>query len=214
MKNKWTMPLTVLASVVGVLVVAALAAILVLASGSVSVGDDVKPGLIERTLAPWGRDRSVERHAPRLKNPYAGDPNAIAAGMDHYRENCLLCHGAPGVPLSEVSRGLNPPAPALGREENDVPDGELFWVTKHGIRFTAMPAFGYTHSDQEIWDIVAFLRHLPELTAQEKEILREGSGEEEAHHHREQELLQPSSETSMTRRVGRARDPHPHEARP
>ena len=214
MKNRWTIPLTVLASVVGVLVVAALASILVLASGSVSVGDDVKPGLIERTLAPWGRDRSVERHAPKLKNPYAGDPNAIAAGMEHYRENCMVCHGAPGVPLSEVSRGLNPPAPALGRAESDVPDGELFWVTKHGIRFTAMPAFGYTHTDQELWEIVAFVRHLPELTAQEKQFLREGASEEEAHHRRALELLQPSAEARVTRRAERARDPHLHEARP
>jgi mono/diheme cytochrome c family protein len=185
MKNRWTIPLTVLAAVVGTVVVVALVTILVLASGSVSVGDDIKPDLIERTLAPWGRDRSVERHAPREKNPYAGDPNAIATGLDHYRENCLVCHGAPGVPMTDVSKGLNPPAPSLGKEENDVPDGELFWVTKHGIRFTSMPAFGYTQSDEEIWDIVAFLRHLPELTAEEREFLRERGGEEQAQHRQE-----------------------------
>jgi mono/diheme cytochrome c family protein len=148
------------------------------------VGADVKPGLLERTLAPWSRDRSVQRRAPKEKNPYAGDPAAIAAGMDHYRENCLMCHGAPGVPITEIAKGLNPPAPSLGREESDTPDGELFWVTKHGIRFTSMPAFGLTHTDEEIWKIVAFLRHLPELTAEEKDFLREAT-EEDEHHHEE-----------------------------
>jgi mono/diheme cytochrome c family protein len=88
------------------------------------------------------------------------------------------------VAATEVAKGLNPPAPSLGSEEDDTPDGELFWVTKHGIRLTAMPAFGSTHTDEEIWKIVAFMRHLPELTAEEKDSLREAP-ETEGHHHGE-----------------------------
>lgn len=237
MKNRWTIPLTFLAAIVGAVVVLALAVILVLATGSVSVGDDIKPGLIERTLAPWGRDRSVQRHAPKEKNPYAGDADAIAAGLDQYRENCMVCHGAPGVPISELSKGLNPPAPSLGKEESDTPDGELFWVTKHGIRFTAMPAFGPTHSDEEIWEIVAFIRHLPELTAEEKGFLREAvSNEEEyhphayweaasdgeAHHpqayweaaHHHLEHSRQAHSPAGAGRAERAHDAHHHEARP
>jgi mono/diheme cytochrome c family protein len=180
MKSGWLILLTA----VGTIVVAVLVAIVVMGTGAITVGADVKPGLIARTLAPWARDRSVERHAAKAQNPFAGDAAAIAAGMDHYRENCLVCHGAPGVAATEVSKGLNPPAPSLGNEENDTPDGELFWVTKHGIRLTSMPAFGPTHTDEEIWKIVAFLRHLPELTAEEKDSLREAM-EKEEHHHEE-----------------------------
>jgi mono/diheme cytochrome c family protein len=102
--------------------------------------------------------------------------------MDHYRENCIMCHGAPGVAGAELSKGLNPPAPLLDKEENDTPDGELFWVVKHGIRMTPMPAFGPTYTDEEIWKIVAFIRHLPDLTARERDSLRSATGEE-AHHH-------------------------------
>lgn len=194
MKNRWTIPLTVLGTVVIALVVT----LFVLASGSLNVGADIKPGLIERMLAPWSKDRSVERHMPKMKDPYMGDPSAIAEGMDHYRENCLICHGAPGAPITEISQGLNPPAPSLGREESDTPDGELFWVTKHGIRYTSMPAFGLTHSDEEIWKIVAFLRHLPELTAEEKEFLREGlEGEEE---HREGHSIEAVHPPDVVRR--------------
>jgi mono/diheme cytochrome c family protein len=178
MKKKWM----ILLSFVAGILVSLLVPILVLATGAINIGADVKPGLIERTLGPWGRDRSVERRASKEDDPYAGDPAAIATGFDHYRENCVMCHGAPGVAGAELSKGLNPPAPSLDNEENDTGDGELFWVIKHGIRMTPMPAFGPTHTDEEIWKIVAFIRHLPDLTAQERDSLRAATGEE-AHHH-------------------------------
>jgi mono/diheme cytochrome c family protein len=180
MKTEWIVVWTA----IGTIMVVLLVALVVAATGSITVGADVKPGLIERALAPWACDRSVERHAPRVQNPYAGDPAAIAVGMDHYRENCLVCHGAPGIPATEIAKGLNPPSPSLGSEESDTPDGELFWITKHGIRLTAMPAFGPTHTDEEIWKIVAFVRHLPDLTPEEKSYLLEAT-EDEQHHHQE-----------------------------
>ena len=164
------------------ILVCLLVPILVLAMGAINMGADVKPGLMEKTLAPWAVDRSVAKRAPKEKNPYAGDLGAIATGLDHYRENCVICHGAPDVVGAELSKGINPPAPSLGKGGDDTPDGELFWVIKHGIRMTAMPAFGATHTDEEIWKLVAFIRHLPELTAPERASLRpeDGAG---AHHH-------------------------------
>jgi mono/diheme cytochrome c family protein len=156
--------------------------ILILATGAIDMGADAKSGLIERTLAPWGRDRSVAKRAPNEKNPFAGDSAAIATSLDHYRENCVMCHGAPGVASAELSKGINPPAPVLGKQESDMPDGELFWIIKHGIRMTAMPAFGPTHTDEEIWKLAAFIRHLPDLTAQERDSLGAATGET-AHHY-------------------------------
>src|SRR5208282_585710 len=151
------------------------------ATGSIDIGADVKPGLMERTLAPWVLDRSVDKRAPNEKNPYTGNPSAIATGLDHYRENCVMCHGAPGVAAGELSKGLNPRAPSLA-EQSDTSDGELFWIVKHGVRMTPMPAFGPTHTDDEIWKIVAFIRHLPDLSQQERAALREPASEEEHHH--------------------------------
>jgi mono/diheme cytochrome c family protein len=177
MKKKWIILLSFLAGIlfsVAVLLV-------VLALGVINVGADVKPGLIERTLAPWARDRSVASRAPQAKGPDDGQAVAIATGFDLYRENCVMCHGAPGVAGADLSKGLNPPAPSLGKEENNTPDGELFWVIKHGIRMTAMPAFGPTHTDEEIWKIVAFIRHLPDLTPQGRDALQAATGEK-AHH--------------------------------
>jgi len=178
MKKKWMILLSFVAGILVSLIVP----ILVMATGVVNMGADVKPGLIERTLAPWVRDRSVEKRAPTEKNPYAGDSAAIATGFDHYRENCVMCHGAPDVVGAELSKGLNPSAPLLSEEVNDTPDGEFFWVIKHGIRMTPMPAFGPTRTDEEIWKIVAFIRHLPDLTAPERDSLRAATGEESRHH--------------------------------
>ena len=178
MKTKWMMTLSF---VVGILA-SLLVPVLLMVTGAIDVGADVKPGLIERTLAPWARDRSVAKRAPKEKNPQAGDPAAIATGLAHYREMCVMCHGAPGVAAAELSEGLNPSAPALGEQGDDTPDGELFWVIKHGIRMTPMPAFGPTRTDKEIWGIVAFIRHLPDLTAQERDSLRAATGGKAQHH--------------------------------
>jgi mono/diheme cytochrome c family protein len=178
MKNKWMMTLGFVAGILVTLLVP----ILVLALGAINMGADVKPGFIERMLAPWGRDQSVAKRAPKDKDPYIGDPAAIALGFELYRENCVMCHGAPGVAAAKLSKGINPRAPSLGEKGDDTPDGELFWVVKHGIRMTSMPAFGPTHTDEETWKIVAFIRHLPDLTAQELDSLRAATGGE-AHHY-------------------------------
>jgi len=109
MKNKSK----ILLSFVAGILVCLLVPILLLAMGAINMGADVKPGLIERTLAPWALDRSLAKRAPKEKNPHAGDPAAIATGLDHYRENCLMCHGALDIAGAELSKGLNPPAPSL-----------------------------------------------------------------------------------------------------
>jgi mono/diheme cytochrome c family protein len=138
-------------SFVNGILVSLLVPILILATGAINIGADVKPGLVECTFAPWGRDRLAAKRTPKEEDLYTGDLATIAVGFDHYRENGVICHGAPGVKGAELSKGLNPAAPSLGKGENDTPDGELFWIIKHGIRMTPMPAFGPTHTDEEIW---------------------------------------------------------------
>jgi mono/diheme cytochrome c family protein len=71
---------------------------------------------------------------------------------------------------TEISRGLYPRAPELKRGSGLTP-AEHFWVVKHGIKMTGMPAWGLTHDDEILWDVVAFLRKMPELTAEEYQAL-------------------------------------------
>jgi len=83
---------------------------------------------------------------------------------------CSGCHLAPGMQRTEISQGLYPRAPEL-RRGSQLRQAEEFWVVKHGIKATGMPAWGVTHDDELLWDVVAFLRKLPELTPDQYQAL-------------------------------------------
>ncbi|HTP24689.1 MAG TPA: cytochrome c [Anaeromyxobacteraceae bacterium] len=141
-------------------------------TGSFDMSATRPPGTLEQLLGSALADRSVARRAPRTKNPLPSTPEILRAGLARYRENCISCHGAPGVPTGGAGRGLNPPAPDLARPDaQESSDGEMYQVIGHGIRMTGMPAWLPTHSEREVWEIVAFVRHLPRLTAEEKTAL-------------------------------------------
>ncbi|MCX7015059.1 MAG: cytochrome c [Candidatus Sumerlaeota bacterium] len=162
----------------------ALVPLAILATGAIDMSAACPPTFMERGMAPWALDCSMGRHAPRATNPDDNDPNAASAGLEHYRANCVMCHGAPDVNPAELAEGLNPPAPKLETDDaQSLTDGQMFWVVKNGIRMTGMPAFGKTHEDREIWQIVTFLRHLPKLTDDEKHTLELALAED--HHHEE-----------------------------
>ena len=110
------------------------------------------------------RDRSIAVHAAEIAAPAdLNDPKRIATGAGLYNEMCSGCHLAPGMEKTEISQGLYPTAPELSRGLAHSP-GEEFWVIKHGVKMTAMPAWGRTHNDELIWDMVAFVRKLPTLS--------------------------------------------------
>jgi mono/diheme cytochrome c family protein len=109
------------------------------------------------------RDRSIEAHARGVAPPAdLGDPKRVAAGAALYANLCTSCHLAPGMERTDLSRGLYPKAPQLAYG-TDLSPAQQFWVIKHGVKLTAMPAWGRTHSDEQVWDVVAFLKKLPDL---------------------------------------------------
>ncbi len=154
--------------------------LIIIGLGVPDVAATTGAGFLERTLAPWALTRSIERRAPKAMNPLTGDAAAAREGLAHFRENCMVCHAAPGVRPSEIARGMNPAPPDLEvKDVQDTPDGALHWVIQHGIRMTGMPGFGPTHTDQELWRVVTFVRRLPLLTEEERRLL--GRPEEEHH---------------------------------
>ena len=111
---------------------------------------------------------SVEARAERITPPGdLADRSRIETGFAHYRETCELCHGGPGVETTEIALGMYPAPPKLVEEAGEESAEELFWITKHGIKMTGMPAFGPTHPDEDLWSIVAFVRTLPDLSPEE-----------------------------------------------
>jgi mono/diheme cytochrome c family protein len=154
-------------------------------TGSFDTSATIPPSKTERRLATFALNRSVARRAPNRKNPLPGAAEDLRGGLAHFRENCVICHGAPGVDPGEIGQGLNPGAPDLTLPRVQArSDGELYWITSNGIRMTGMPAFSPTHGENEIWQMVAFLRHLPEISDEEKKQLKTET-EEEEHHHEE-----------------------------
>ena len=116
------------------------------------------------------RDQSIAAHATDTVPVDLSEPNRIASGAVQYEEMCSTCHLAPGMKRTEISWGLYPRAPELRRGSRLTP-AEQFWVVKHGIKMTGMPSWGVTHDDELLWDTVAFLRKMPELTADEYQAL-------------------------------------------
>lgn len=153
----------ILAIVLGLAVVVLLAAGFVL-GGFYDVAADVPHAGPTMALLDAVRSHSVATHARDLAVPAdLGDAKRIAAGAAEYQEMCSQCHLAPGMEKTEISQGLYPTAPELARGL-PLDAAEIFWAVKHGIKFTAMPAWGKTHDDALIWNIVAFVRKLPSLT--------------------------------------------------
>lgn len=111
------------------------------------------------------RDGSIAHHSRNIVVPgNLTDPKRIASGAGLYTEMCSGCHLGPGLEKSEISQGLYPRAPELAGERQRSAR-EQFWIIKHGVKLTAMPAWGKTHSDDLIWDMVAFVRQMPKMTA-------------------------------------------------
>lgn len=119
------------------------------------------------TLLENLRDRSIAVHARGITPPAdLASPQRISTGAGLYTEMCSGCHLGPGVEKSEMSQGLYPQAPELAKGQ-DLTAAQQFWIIKHGVKLSAMPAWGKTHPDPLIWDMVAFVRRLPGMKPEE-----------------------------------------------
>ena len=146
------------------LVIAGFAGIFIYA-GVYDIGADAPHMAPTYWLIEHLRDRSIAVRAHGIKVPAdLGDPKRIAAGAGLYADMCSGCHLAPGMEKTEISQGLYPSAPELSRDVDKAP-AEEFWTIKHGVKLTGMAAWGRTHNDTLIWDMVAFIRELPTLNA-------------------------------------------------
>ena len=147
------------------------AAIVVIYAGLYNIAADVPHTQPVYWLLETIRGRSVAARSRDVIVPKdLDDANRISKGAGQYAEMCSDCHLAPGMKRTEISRGLYPRAPEL-RHKSDLTPAEQFWIVKHGVKMTGMPAWGVTHDDDLLWDVVAFVRKLPELTPEQYEAL-------------------------------------------
>jgi len=162
-KQRWPKFIAMIVSAAVVLIVAALVFVY---TGAFDIAADTPHSQPVYWVLQKVRQRSITARANDPVPNDLGDPKRISSGAAQYAEMCSSCHLAPGMQRSEISRGLYPRAPELRRGSSLTP-AEEFWVIKHGIKMSGMPAWGETHDDAILWDVVAFLRKFPQLTAEE-----------------------------------------------
>ncbi|HJZ67853.1 MAG TPA: cytochrome c, partial [Blastocatellia bacterium] len=127
-----------------------------------------QPSWLERTFAGHARDISLPDDAKTLKNPRAVNDEIMAEAREHWVEHCAVCHGLDGRGEAVIGRNMYPPVPNMTEAQTQQKaDGELFYIVSNGVRLTGMPGWEGEDSPEEIWDLVSFIRHLPQLTPEE-----------------------------------------------
>jgi len=126
--------------------------------------------------------RSVSERAKSVQAPTQFTEEQTKEGALDFSEMCVGCHGAPGEERGEIGKGLNPSPPSLAEVVPSWSSAEIFWILKNGIRMTGMPAFGPTHSNDRLWSIVAFVKQLPKMTADDYKKMGQPSREHEHQH--------------------------------
>jgi hypothetical protein len=143
-------------------------------SGAYNIAADQPHWTLTHRLIAILRDRSVAAHAQGIEiPPDLGDPERVRRGAGNYDAMCAGCHLAPGLKASEIRTGLYPQPPNLARPADDggaatTSAAQQFWIIKHGLKMTGMPAWAKGGvDDATIWDIVALLPKLSSLSADE-----------------------------------------------
>lgn len=138
-------------------------AVTVIYTGVFNVAATVQDAPALRWLLVTTREASVQRRARGIKAPDLSATQQVERGFIVYRHLCAMCHAAPGREAAPMADGLNPQPPTLVDAAEEMRAAELYWVIRNGIRFTGMPAWTGVLDEREIWDVVAFLRRLPEM---------------------------------------------------
>lgn len=138
---------------------------LVAASGVIPIKASSGHWAITEWLLQFSKRRSVATHTIGTSVPTGqlDEPLLILKGAGHYETGCRPCHGAPELPHPRIAQAMTPTPPYLPEVTRRYDDAALFYIVKHGIKFTGMPAWPALQRDDEIWAVVAFLRVLATL---------------------------------------------------
>lgn len=140
--------------------------------GFVNFRADIQPSKMESKFAMSAVDASMDRHAPEMKNPLEPTEETVHAGAVLYRDNCSGCHGDPANTEAPLGSRFYPPAPQFFHElhMDMMADNQIFYIVRHGIRWTAMPGQEGVLTDTQVWQIAAFLSrmHVLPMSAQQE----------------------------------------------
>ena len=129
-------------------------------AGHVDPRADIPPSSFEKKRAMGALDAALDRYAPQSKDPIQPTAPNLARAAKLYGTYCAKCHGAMNSSETAWRVRLYPPAPQFPKEPTDMEEFENFYVIKHGVRWTAMPAWSDQLSDQDIWGLVTYLNQM------------------------------------------------------
>src|SRR5262249_49878828 len=161
-----------------------------------------QPSALEARLARATRRLSVPSHARSLKNPLAASEEVLGNGRAHWADHCAICHGNDGAGETHIGKNLYPKAPDMrAATTQELSDGELYYIIENGIRLSGMPGWSErpgADDNEESWALVAFIRHLPKVGADEirrMESLNPKSAAETQEDEEEENFLRGGSST-------------------
>ncbi|KQU84259.1 cytochrome C [Variovorax sp. Root318D1] len=160
-------PKTVLLTVAALGLAGAAAGALVVYGGLYNVAATAQHTQPVHSLLETAMHQSVKLRARNIEPPRLDDEQLVARGAACFRDKCVQCHGAPGVAQGEIGKSMQPlPGPLVDARQHWKPR-ELYWITRHGIKMSGMPAWEFRMSEDDLWSVVAFLARLPDLTPQQ-----------------------------------------------
>jgi mono/diheme cytochrome c family protein len=146
-------------------------------SGAYNVAATVPHWKVTHWFLEKVREQSITTHSRGITVPSLKDPKLADIGFKNYHAMCRSCHNAPGYSRTEIAKGLNPKPPDFASKDVKMrKEIKLYWIIKNGIKMTGMPAFGPTHSEDELWGVVAFLKKLPSLKPEEYKAMVKAAG--------------------------------------
>ncbi len=170
--------LGIVAGALGVLAVLGVAGLITVYTGLYNIAATEEHMSFTRWAFDTTFHNSVARHADGIVAPASFSPDQLAQGAIAYKSMCQQCHAGPGVERDKWANGMRPRPPHLAEAAAGWSPQEVFWIVKHGVKMSGMPAFGPSHDDQAIWNIAAFVKELPAMTPEEYKTIggSEGGG--------------------------------------
>jgi mono/diheme cytochrome c family protein len=187
--RKWEIAFLVL---LGIVIVAIVGGVIAIRRG---FSAREQPTALEAFVARAARRMAVPASMKNARNPFTATPEVLAEARAHFADHCATCHANNGSGQATIGQNMYPKPPDMRlAQTQQLTDGEIFSIIHNGIRLTGMPAWGEPDpkADQDSWKLVLFIRHLPQLTAQEEkemEALNPKSPEELQEKQEEQQFL-------------------------
>ena len=145
--------------------------LLFLATQSHGFSARAQPSVVERWVARRARSMATPAGAKERNNPLSNSSEVLADARAHWADHCASCHANDGSGENTMGKRMYPPVPDMRKSgTQNLSDAELFYIIQNGIRLTGMPGWGSgsSHDEQDSWKLVHFIRHLPDLTVEER----------------------------------------------